>query len=191
MSTNSVKICVVGPREGGKTLLCKLLAGTLPEHDRGYHPTKGLRIQEVERIGPGGIAVNVQLRDCSGDFDAYATCFPAMALDMDGLIVVYDPDEEGKEAELERWHESFSTVEGVRLDSKQVLVVGIHRGRGGEGAPPKFPITGKLTKLPNAVVEVSGDDVAGSARRGGVEVDKCVQHVVTKKRELEENKFLG
>ena len=47
MSTNSVKICVVGPREGGKTLLCKLLAGTLPEHDRGYHPTKGLRIQEV------------------------------------------------------------------------------------------------------------------------------------------------
>ena len=62
---------------------------------------------------------------------------------------------------------------------------------GGEGAPPKFPITGKLTKLPNAVVEVSGDDVAGSARRVGVEVDRCVQHVVTKKRELEENKFLG
>lgn len=190
MSTSTVKICVVGPQEGGKTLLCKLLAEQLPA-DRGYHPTKGLRIQEVERIGPGGIAVNVQLRDCSGDFEAYSQCFPAMALDMDGLIVVYDPDEEGKEPELERWHEAFSTVGDARLDPSQCLVLGIHRGRGGEGAPPKFPISGKLTKLPNAVVEVSGDDVVGSARRVGVEVDRCVQHAVTRKREAEENRLLG
>ena len=121
MSTSTVKICVVGPQEGGKTLLCKLLAEQLPA-DRGYYPTKGLRIQEVERIGPGGIAVNVQLRDCSGDFGAYSQCFPAMALDMDGLIVVYDPDEEGKEPELERWHEAFSTVGDARLAPSQCLV---------------------------------------------------------------------
>ena len=124
MSTSTVKICVVGPQEGGKTLLCKLLAEQLPA-DRGYYPTKGLRIQEVERIGPGGIAVNVQLRDCSGDFGAYSQCFPAMALDMDGLIVVYDPDEEGKEPELERWHEAFSTVGDARLDPSQCLVLGL------------------------------------------------------------------
>lgn len=71
----TLKLCVVGPTEGGKTLMCKLLAEATP--DRQYVPTQGLRVQEVERrIGLNH--VNVQLWDCSGDFK-FQTCFPAMS----------------------------------------------------------------------------------------------------------------
>ena len=74
----TLKLCVVGPAEGGKTLMCKLLAETTP--DRQYVPTQGLRVQDVERrIGLNN--VNVQLWDCSGDFK-FQTCFPAMSLGM-------------------------------------------------------------------------------------------------------------
>jgi GTPase SAR1 family protein len=37
----TLKLCVVGPAEGGKTLMCKLLAEATP--DRQYAPTQGLR----------------------------------------------------------------------------------------------------------------------------------------------------
>ncbi|EEH53617.1 uncharacterized protein MICPUCDRAFT_9462, partial [Micromonas pusilla CCMP1545] len=93
------KIVVVGPKECGKTTTCQLVAGATPS--REYDPTAGVRVQTCERR-VGMRTVRVDLWDCSGDLK-YQTCFPAMADGMDGLLIVYDPDEPGREAELEKW----------------------------------------------------------------------------------------
>mmetsp|Transcript_33304 Transcript_33304/g.81849 ORF Transcript_33304/g.81849 Transcript_33304/m.81849 type:complete len:181 (+) Transcript_33304:302-844(+) len=178
----TVKLCVVGPQEGGKTMMCKLLAEAAA--DRQYSPTAGLRVQEVERR-IGMQTVNVQLWDCSGDFK-YQTCFPAMSLGMDGLIIVYNPDEEGKEPELEKWFQVFSQQGDIQLSANQCLILGLHRSETGR---PRAPIQGKLRKLPNAIVEVS--DAQSAAQHVGNELDKMLTHVVAMKRETEENSVMN
>ena len=105
--------------------------------------------------------------DCSGDFK-YQTCFPAMSLGMDGLIIVYDPDQQGKEPELEKWFQVFSQQGDVQLSANQCLILGLHRSGGANGRP-RAAIQGKLKKLPNAVVEVGSGGYCSPRHQNHVE----------------------
>mmetsp|Transcript_37943 Transcript_37943/g.60849 ORF Transcript_37943/g.60849 Transcript_37943/m.60849 type:complete len:200 (+) Transcript_37943:209-808(+) len=197
----TLKVCVVGPQGGGKTRMCKLLAEASPDQpfvptqglraqeaipDQQYVPTQGLRVQEVERR-IGLTSITVQLWDCSGDF-RFQSCFPAMSLGMDGLIVAYNPDEDGKEPELEKWFQLFSQQGSMQLSANQCLILGLHRDGG--GGRPRAPIQGKLKKLPNAVVDVGGN-ASRSAAHVGAELDKMLTHIVAMKREWEENSVMN
>ena len=102
------------------------------------------------------------------------------------MIIVYNPDEEGREPELEKWFQVFSQQGDVQLSANQCLVLGLHRGGGGR---PRAPIQGKLKKLPNAVVDVG--DAQSAASHVGNELDKMLTHVVAMKREMEENSVMN
>ena len=56
---------------------------------------------------------------------------PAIA---DGLVLVHDAEEGGKEAELERWHEVFGERAAAELDANRCVAVSTRRGVGGGGA---------------------------------------------------------
>jgi len=179
----SLKLCVVGPVEGGKTLMCKMLAETEVTE---YEPTAGLRIQEIDRR-IGMQTVGVQLWDCSGDFK-YQGCFPAMSLGIDGLVLVYNPDVDGVEPELEKWFQVFSQQGDSKLSSAQCLIIGLQTG--GTPGRPRAPIQGKLKRLPNTVVSINGDTKA-AASQIGLEIDKLVSSIYQQKRELEENSVMN
>jgi len=73
-------------------------------------------------------------------------------LAQDGLLIVYDPDEPGREAELEKWHDAFALSatttrpgeedDDVRLKPSQCLVLGARRT---SGAAPRLMMTGPRT----------------------------------------------
>lgn len=180
----SIKVCVVGPQEGGKTLLCKMLAETPTGSE--YSPTAGLRIQEVERR-IGTQMVSVQLWDCSGDFK-YQGCFPALSLGIDGLVMVYNPDQEGKEPELEKWFQVFSQQGDAKLSSAQCLIIGLQTG--GTPGRPRAAINGKLKRLPNTIVSMNGD-MKMTGQQIGQELDKLLTGIVAQKREMEENSVMN
>ena len=118
-----------------------------------------------------------------------ATTLPSLSdsFHQDGLIVVYDPDEDGREPELEKWFQVFSQQGDIQLSANQCLILGVHRGQIGR---PRAPIQGKLTKLPNAIVSVGGDPQNDAAAVGN-EIDRLLSHVVALKREMEENSVMN
>ncbi len=118
--SRALKIAVVGPKNSGKTLLCKLLAEQVCSDVEGQSPTAGLRIQELDHyLASAGKTVSVQLWDCSGDL-SYAKYFPLLARGTQGLILVYDANHD-QEAELETFYRTFAQPN--KLTMSQVLIV--------------------------------------------------------------------
>lgn len=179
----ALKICVVGPAESGKTLLCKLLAETDVSE---YEPTVGVRIQEIDRR-IGMQTVGVQLWDCSGDFK-YQACIPALSLGIDGLVIVYNPEMDGLEPELEKWFQVFSQQGDNKLSSAQCLVIGLQTS--GTPGRPRAPIQGKLKRLTNTIISMTGDTKAAVGQIG-MELDKLVSSIYQQKREMEENSVMN
>ncbi|KAL5477325.1 hypothetical protein EMCRGX_G024114 [Ephydatia muelleri] len=101
------KILVVGPCEVGKTWIANFLAEATESTSGDYHPTQGVRILEFESEGENpstgkAFKAEVELWDCSGD-KKFENCWPALAKDVNGVLLVYSPDNAQKEKELERW----------------------------------------------------------------------------------------
>ncbi|KDO28720.1 hypothetical protein SPRG_05681 [Saprolegnia parasitica CBS 223.65] len=96
----SLKVLVVGPKEGGKTAIANFLAeGTdrLGNQER-YQPTIGVRILECEKnLGRG--QVSLEFWDCSGD-QIYEACWPAILKDAHATLLVYNPESHVHESEV-------------------------------------------------------------------------------------------
>eukprot|EP00731_Ephydatia_muelleri_P022761 Em0015g344a len=91
-----------------------------------YHPTQGVRILEFESEGENpstgkAFKAEVELWDCSGD-KKFENCWPALAKDVNGVLLVYSPDNAQKEKELERWYSYFVTQQ--TLKDSQCLIFG-------------------------------------------------------------------
>ena len=103
-----LKIVVVGPTQGGKTTVSNYIASDEAvdfEYPFEYNPTVGVRILECER-NLGGPATPVEVWDVGGSTD-YEGCWPAIMHDAHGVVLVYNPEQEGQVSESGAWYEYF------------------------------------------------------------------------------------
>eukprot|EP00037_Helgoeca_nana_P037836 m.18006 g.18006 ORF g.18006 m.18006 type:complete len:192 (+) comp9486_c0_seq1:44-619(+) len=116
-----IKVAMVGPPRVGKSVLANFLADNVSAHVRGdYRPTQGCRIVEVAPDGAAGSPTRgrgaedktVELWDISGSPE-YWDCTAAIMQQCVGIIFVFNPDEEGQEKELIKWHKQFAETHGI------------------------------------------------------------------------------
>lgn len=127
MDAVKAKILVMGPKMAGKTRIANHLAKmpdfSGPDFAAPYKPTKGVRILEFDesvKSARGSVNLNVELWDCSGD-EQYASCWPAILHDAQGVILVYDPSQKEQEKQVERWYKSY-VASRLGLKDQQVLL---------------------------------------------------------------------
>mmetsp|Transcript_1509 Transcript_1509/g.1714 ORF Transcript_1509/g.1714 Transcript_1509/m.1714 type:complete len:191 (-) Transcript_1509:258-830(-) len=183
---DAYKVCLVGPSNVGKSYLCRLLADT--PGPPGYETTAGCRIQELERQ-VGSERVNVQVWDCSGD-ERYHGCLPALASGVNGLMLVYNPEKDDQESELERWYQAFASAGMGNLVTSLVRILAIKTS---PGAPRKdYGMHGKLKRLhhttvclpPNPSEAKEGTAIAAQ------ELDRLLEAIIVRKKEKEEQNIV-
>ncbi|XP_071849648.1 intraflagellar transport protein 22 homolog [Apostichopus japonicus] len=119
------KILVIGPCDSGKSVLSNFLAEASDISGGAYHPTQGARILEFESngswTGNRTSTAEVEMWDCSGD-TKFDECWPSLAKDAHGIILVYNPDQLNHERELETWYNHFVYNQGIK--DSQCLIFG-------------------------------------------------------------------
>lgn len=115
-----VKILVVGPSKSRKSRLCSVLAGGLEDVLGPSEPTVGCRILELERAAPaaaaaGGGPITVELWDVSGD-QSYENLWPAMQKDVQGLLLMFNPENVGDKEMMPLFWEWFGKSQGLTFD---------------------------------------------------------------------------
>ena len=160
MSSGGVlKVCVVGPKSSGKTLLCKLLAEQVlsASSSREYQPTAGVRVQELE-FTHKGMARQVQLWDCSGD-PTYEKYFQVFSKGTKGVFLVHNAAKD-QESDLEVFYRIFAQPN--KLTMAQVCTIGTMVG----SEEAAVPLKRKLKSLDHFQVDLQGlvgKENAGSA----------------------------
>jgi intraflagellar transport protein 22 len=118
----------------GKTVISNFLAGHGGEDvlvASRYEPTAGVRILEFEAPGRNsGEIVNIELWDASGDHN-YETCWKAVMVDSDGVILVYNPDKAGQDQQLNDWFDFFVKKNGLKDEQCMIFA---HRGNQNESS---------------------------------------------------------
>ncbi|XP_030648949.1 intraflagellar transport protein 22 homolog isoform X1 [Chanos chanos] len=140
------KVLLIGPSECGKTVLGNFLSDTTETVGGDYNPTQGVRILEFESQteGKADSACEVELWDCAGDFK-FESCWPALMKDSNGVIIVFNPDVPSHLKEVETWHSTFISSQG--LSDSQCLLIAHHKpGSGADSTRP--PLASQLNKLP-------------------------------------------
>ena len=146
--SKKVKILVVGPCKGGKTLLSNILSHN--NHNTNhitttttYKPTKLSRILWFEVNGvpiednQRSTDVVVELWDCSGD-RKFEVCWPSMLQNTDGIIFVYDPRVQNQLSELHYFYENFARRD-FGISDRHCVVFALQRtGNSVGGLVPKF-----------------------------------------------------
>eukprot|EP00602_Paraphysomonas_sp_CaronLab_P004134 CAMPEP_0185024852 /NCGR_PEP_ID=MMETSP1103-20130426/8039_1 /TAXON_ID=36769 /ORGANISM="Paraphysomonas bandaiensis, Strain Caron Lab Isolate" /LENGTH=172 /DNA_ID=CAMNT_0027557923 /DNA_START=111 /DNA_END=629 /DNA_ORIENTATION=- len=133
-----LKICVVGPKQTGKTAISNFLAGQTSGIVEGkqYDPTAGVRILEYEANIPGSSGpVNVELWDASGDH-SYEGCWRAIMNEADGVLLVYNPDAPAQDQQIGDWFEFFVRKNNLREDQCMVFAHRMHGGGNEKFRPP-------------------------------------------------------
>ena len=177
-SSNVLKICVVGPKNCGKTILCKLLAEQV-FHTTEYQPTAGLRIQEVELPRKNGKTVQLQLWDCSGD-PTYEKYFPVMSESANGVLLVHNACKD-QESDLEVFYRIFAQPN--KLMMSQVAIIGTTMS----DTQQTVPLKKKLKSLDHFQVNLSRLVSEGGANNGQAlsllkpKLDSMVEAVMTKR----------
>uniref|UniRef100_H2YA04 Rab-like protein 5 n=1 Tax=Ciona savignyi TaxID=51511 RepID=H2YA04_CIOSA len=107
------KILLVGPCQAGKSVLANFLGDQTDILKSKYRPTVGVRILEFETSTGNGSDVEIELWDCSGS-ENYETCWPAMAYQADGVIIVYDPSNKNPTPSVEAFYNYFVASKGLK-----------------------------------------------------------------------------
>lgn len=149
-----LKIVVVGPTRGGKTTVANYVSADETEAvefkaAETYNATVGVRILECER-NLGGPATPVEVWDVGGSTD-YEGCWPAIMQDSHGVIIVYDPGQEGQVSESGAWYEYFVQNNELPDDAALVFAFAPNSQRG-----TRQRVSPKIEHL--NVVNVSLDD---------------------------------
>lgn len=116
------KILVLGPCASGKTAISNFLADATETSGGEYHPTQGVRILEFETsVHVSGRSSNaeIELWDCSGN-QKFETCWPAYMKDVNGVVLVYNPDQSNHDKQMDMWYSNFVVGQGLR-DSQCII----------------------------------------------------------------------
>jgi GTPase SAR1 family protein len=178
------KIVIVGPCEAGKSTLANVLAEASESvSEAPYRPTAGARILECEsEVRTGSQRVTVELWDASGDAQKFQKCWPAIKQDAVGVILVYNPEKEKQEQEIEQWFGWFPRA--MNMSPSQVLVVQSLRR---SDMPAKRPLPAKLANAGVAQpLTVTTDDLVSARKHFGVFLETVRQEVMNKQRQEEE-----
>lgn len=190
-ASDALKIIVIGPKGCGKTTVANYVSGfstTLGE----YHPTIGIRCLEFDRdrltvTDPKKrtsvtVKCAVELWDVSGD-TRFASCWPAIAQDCDGVLMVFNPDEKGQEKDIEMWFKTFVLNKNLKHDTQCALFA--HRSSPGDRVS-KIKISKNLVKVPIAQTSVDYE-----AETITTEFDKLLANCYLQRRESEESAILA
>ena len=181
MIEERIKILVVGPSRSGKTCLVNYLSNYKSTPTTQYKETVALRLMDFESEGnhslPGrAMRVVVELWDVSGNH-AYQACWPAIANGAHGIVYVFNIEQKSQLAELEHWHKTFATANGVLgantpLIRDESSLVFAHRL-----TPPQGNIKAQKPRLPGKLQDIrcvaSSLDYAAETNWRG-EFDKLV-----------------
>ncbi|MEW5304310.1 MAG: hypothetical protein WDW38_011051 [Sanguina aurantia] len=175
----TLKICVVGPSKTGKTLLCRAVAEQ-PILQGEYHPTAALRIQELSKT-LGVDRVKLQFWDCSGSAQ-YQSFWPVLAKDLDGVVMVMDPDHPEQEKELEQFYLNFAQPNNLTV--KQCLIVALQVVKDGSyGLAGWQGLQGKLSKLNQGYVTLNPSSPAAGVQEALTFLNSLLQGCLAAKKD--------
>eukprot|EP00442_Polarella_glacialis_P039901 CAMPEP_0115084214 /NCGR_PEP_ID=MMETSP0227-20121206/21097_1 /TAXON_ID=89957 /ORGANISM="Polarella glacialis, Strain CCMP 1383" /LENGTH=193 /DNA_ID=CAMNT_0002472919 /DNA_START=68 /DNA_END=649 /DNA_ORIENTATION=+ len=187
-SANRQKVVIVGPCEVGKSIIANVIAEAAEAVSEAYRPTTGVRILECEtEVRGSSQRVTVELWDVSGD-TKFQKSWPAIKKDAVGAILVYNPEKQNHEQELEQWFQWFPRT--MNMSPNQVLV--IQSLRRSDLQQRRFPLPSKLTAAGvNQLVTVSAEDIVGARKHFGTFLETVRQSVLDKQRQEEEDVMKG
>eukprot|EP00930_Biecheleria_cincta_P104582 TRINITY_DN96954_c0_g1_i1.p1 TRINITY_DN96954_c0_g1~~TRINITY_DN96954_c0_g1_i1.p1 ORF type:complete len:194 (-),score=37.90 TRINITY_DN96954_c0_g1_i1:84-665(-) len=187
-ASNRHKVIVVGPCESGKSIISNVIAEAADSASEAYRPTAAVRILECEtevRSASSG-RMTVELWDVSGD-TKFQKCWPAIKKDAVGCILVYNPEKQNHEEEVEKWFQWFPRT--MNFSANQVLVIQSLRR---SDVPRRTPLPAKLAHAGVAQpVTVSADDMVAARKHFGTFLETVRQSVLDKQRQEEEDVMKG
>jgi Rab-like protein 5 len=187
-ASNRHKVVIVGPCESGKSIIANVIAEAADSASEAYRPTSAVRILECEtevRSASSG-RMTVELWDVSGD-TKFQKCWPAIKKDAVGCILVYNPEKQNHEEEVEKWFQWFPR--SMNFSANQVLVIQSLRR---SDVPRRTPLPAKLAHAGVAQpATVSADDLVSARKHFGTFLETVRQSVLDKQRQEEEDVMKG
>eukprot|EP00927_Polykrikos_kofoidii_P080842 TRINITY_DN77822_c0_g1_i1.p1 TRINITY_DN77822_c0_g1~~TRINITY_DN77822_c0_g1_i1.p1 ORF type:complete len:193 (+),score=33.41 TRINITY_DN77822_c0_g1_i1:119-697(+) len=183
LDTSRLKIAVVGPPEGGKSIISNVLSEATDVASDQYRPTVGVRILEFEsEIRTTSQRVTVELWDVGGD-SKLQKCWPAIRKDTVGVVCVYNPEKPNHDGELEQWFQWFPRQ--MAFSASQVMVVqSLRRG----DMSRRAPLPAKITQAGvTQFVTVQSDDLPVVRKTFTSFVETLRQGILDKQRQEEED----
>jgi intraflagellar transport protein 22 len=123
-----LKLLVVGPAKGGKSLISNLVSGHSKDfkpEGEDYNPTNGVRILTFDHASKKHGKIAVELWDCSGD-KKYEDCYSCMVHGAHGAVIVVSGESKYPEKEIAPWFVGMLTSSSVKMKESQVLAVVCH-----------------------------------------------------------------
>merc|ERR1711998_257898 len=149
------KILVVGPQRAGKTAVSNNIAKFREIPSDYYHATVGVRVHEFEHVVPGksaysdNMSVSIELWDVSGDHRKYKECWPAIQKDCDGVLFVFDADQElGPKSDVEIWFREFvDPMMRSGLSERQIAACGHSKQAQDKQLHPDRPLPANVPRM--------------------------------------------
>mmetsp|Transcript_34975 Transcript_34975/g.69443 ORF Transcript_34975/g.69443 Transcript_34975/m.69443 type:complete len:195 (+) Transcript_34975:90-674(+) len=180
------KVLIVGPCEAGKSTIANILTEASESASEVYRPTVGVRILDCE-VEVRSQRLAVELWDCSGDYQKFQKCWPAMKKDALGVVLVYNPEKEKHEQEIEQWFHWFPRSMG--MSPAQVLVMQSLRRA---DMPKRMPLPQKLSAAGvGQPAVVTADDLVIARKHFSSFMEVVRQSVLDKQRQEEEDVMKG
>jgi len=191
-SSGKQKILIIGPQEAGKSIISNVLAEAAEAVSEVYRPTVGVRILECEiEVRAASQRVTVELWDVSGDSNENAKrCWPAIKKDAVGAVLVYNPEKQNHEQELEDWFQWFPKKMG--MSPNQVMVIQSLRRTDMPASRSRIPLPAKLAQSGvSQPAIVSNEDLTSVRKSFGQFLETVRQSVLDKQRQEEEDVMKG
>jgi len=187
-ASNRQKVLIVGPCEAGKSTIANVLAEAAETATEAYRPTVGVRILECEtEVRSSSSRVTIELWDVSGDYQRFQKCWPAIKKDAVGVILVYNPEKEKHEQEIEQWFQWFPR--SMNMSPNQVLVFQSLRR---SDMPRRMPLPSKLASAGvGQPAPVPADDLVSARKHFSSFLEVVRQSVLDKQRQEEEDVMKG
>lgn len=133
--------------------------------------------------------VKVQLWDCSGSMQ-YQAYWSVLGKDVDGLLMVMDPNSPEQERELEALYMNFA--QPANLTIKQCLTLAVQVVKSGDYTLGAWEgMKGKMSQLPSGYVALNPASIQSGLQEAFTQLDKLLVGCVARKKQQMENAVVG
>eukprot|EP00427_Karlodinium_veneficum_P048840 CAMPEP_0169242002 /NCGR_PEP_ID=MMETSP1016-20121227/32308_1 /TAXON_ID=342587 /ORGANISM="Karlodinium micrum, Strain CCMP2283" /LENGTH=194 /DNA_ID=CAMNT_0009322165 /DNA_START=61 /DNA_END=645 /DNA_ORIENTATION=+ len=184
------KVILIGPSEGGKSTIANVLAENAETASETYRPTVGVRILEFEgEVRNVSQRVTIELWDVSGEFmqPKFQKCWPAIQKDAVGCVLVYNPEKQDHEQDIDKWFQCFPKT--MNMSPNQVMVIQTLSRTDGRRNNPLPNKISYANVAPPVVVTV--DDLIVARKEFDKFLERVLQSVLDKQRQDEDDVMQG